>query len=105
MPHHADGHRPMRARHRGLYAAGDAGEIGAGGGGGLSSIAPPAHNRGKHTTDEWITPKWLIDRLGPFDLDPCASDNQPWPCAARQFTIGDLGCLQDWFGLVWMNPP
>jgi hypothetical protein len=35
-------------------------------------IAPPSHTRSEITTDSWITPKWLIDRLGPFDLDPCA---------------------------------
>ena len=32
-------------------------------------IAPPPHNRTSESTDDWITPKWLIDRLGPFDLD------------------------------------
>lgn len=71
----------------------------------MSSIAPPAHNRGDHTTDSWITPKWLIDRIGPFDLDPCACIPQPWPCAARQFTIDDNGLLQKWQGFVYCNPP
>ena len=70
----------------------------------MSSIAPPAHNRGRHTTDDWITPKWIIDRLGPFDLDPCASKFQPWPCAARQLT--EFGLMAAWGGdFVWMNPP
>lgn len=73
----------------------------------MPSIAPPAHTRGEHSTDSWITPKWLIDRLGPFDLDPCAAIPQPWPCAFRSFTIEDNGLLQDWpkRDLVWMNPP
>lgn len=26
----------------------------------------------KVSTDEWYTPRWIIDELGPFDLDPCA---------------------------------
>jgi hypothetical protein len=71
----------------------------------MPSIAPPCHTRNDETTDSWITPKWLIDRLGPFDLDVCASTPQPWPCAWRQFTFDDNGLLQPWYGLVWCNPP
>jgi len=67
------------------------------------SIAPPCHTRNEITTDSWITPKWLIDRLGPFDLDPCACSPQPWPCAAEQYT--ENGLLLPWHGLVWCNPP
>lgn len=69
------------------------------------AIAPPAHTRGTHTTDSWITPKWLIDRLGPFDLDPCACEPQPWPCAAKQYTQQDNGQMIPWEGFVWCNPP
>ncbi len=25
------------------------------------------------STDEWCTPKWLAEALGPFDLDPCSN--------------------------------
>lgn len=71
----------------------------------MPSIAPPAHTRGSQTTDDWITPKWLVDRLGPFDLDPCASESQPWPCAKRQYTIADGGLMLPWSGLAWCNPP
>lgn len=73
----------------------------------MSSIAPPAHTRSKITTDDWITPKWIIDRFGPFDLDPCASATQPWPCAKRQYTIADNRQESDWFSheFVWCNPP
>ena len=69
------------------------------------SIAPPSHTRTDSTTDSWITPRFLIERLGPFDLDPCASIPQPWPCAAREFTIDDHGLLKPWHGFVWLNPP
>ena len=69
----------------------------------MSSIAPPCHTRRPETTDDWITPKWLIDMLGPFDLDPCACDPQPWPCAIKQYT--ENGLLRPWHGLVWLNPP
>ncbi len=71
----------------------------------MASIAPPAHTRGEKTTDSWITPKPLIDALGPFDLDPCACIPQPWPCAARQYTEVDDGLMLPWEGLVYCNPP
>ena len=57
---------------------------------GQMSIAPPCHTRTKQTTNDWITPRWLIEALGQFDLDPCACIPQPWPCAARQFTIDEI---------------
>lgn len=69
------------------------------------SIASPSNTRGEHTTDSWITPRWLIERLGPFDLDPCQCDTQPWPCAARGYTEADDGLLLPWDGFVWCNPP
>ena len=71
----------------------------------LNGIAPPAHTRSSTTTDSWITPKWLIDRLGPFDLDPCAATPQPWPCAKECYTEFDDGLLLPWHGFVWCNPP
>ena len=72
----------------------------------MVSIAPPSHTRREgQTTDDWITPKELIDRLLPFDLDPCASVTQPWPCADRQYTVNDNGLLLPWQGMVYMNPP
>lgn len=71
----------------------------------MPSIAPPNHTRRKSSTDDWITPKWLIERLGPFDLDPCASQTQPWPCAEQQYTIRENGLLQPWAGMVYVNPP
>jgi hypothetical protein len=66
---------------------------------------------GSHTspnvgaTDEWLTPPEIIDALGPFDLDPCASVIRPWPTARYHYTVDDLGSMQPWFGRVWLNPP
>jgi hypothetical protein len=42
-------------------------------------------------TDDWITPPGIIEALGPFDLDPCASVGQPWPCATN--LPGHLICM------------
>lgn len=53
----------------------------------------------------WLTPKWILDALGPFDLDPCAADPRPWDCATRNFTECDDGLVQSWTGRVWLNPP
>lgn len=51
----------------------------------------------------YITPKAIIDELGPFDLDPCAADPRPWDCARINYTA--LGLQSPWFGFVWLNPP
>lgn len=57
----------------------------------------------------WLTPPELIDRLGPFDLDPCFSEPRPWPTAHEHYgpdAAGGMGgLLAPWNGLVWCNPP
>lgn len=58
-------------------------------------------NRG--ATDSWITPKEIIDAIGPFDLDPCECIPQPWRCA--EFAYQRNGLDEPWFGRVWLNPP
>jgi hypothetical protein len=55
--------------------------------------------------DEWLTPPWILARLGQFDLDPCAPIVRPWPTARHHFTIDDNGLAREWHGRVWMNPP
>jgi hypothetical protein len=47
--------------------------------------------------------KWILDRLGAFDLDPCAADPRPWDCAGENRTSGGLS--RPWRGRVWLNPP
>ena len=54
---------------------------------------------------EYLTPRHVIDALGPFDLDPCASVVRPWPTAAKHYTIEDDGLVQPWDGFCWVNPP
>lgn len=58
-----------------------------------------------YTNDDWLTPPEILQRLGRFDLDPCASTRRPWPTADRHFTIDDDGLSKEWHGRVWLNPP
>jgi hypothetical protein len=62
-----------------------------------------SHQQTVGRSQNHITPKWIIDRLGPFDLDPYAADPRPWPCAATNWTTH--GLERDWFGFVYLNPP
>lgn len=56
-------------------------------------------------SDEWFTPRWIIDGLGSFDLDPCTSDKRPWDISATNYTLADDGLSKVWIGRVWVNPP
>lgn len=54
----------------------------------------------------WLTPRYIIDALGPFDTDPCCPDGgMPWPTATRMITKSEDGLAQAWEGHVWLNPP
>ena len=57
--------------------------------------------RSANSTDEWYTPKEIIDALGEFDLDPCAPMHPLWPTVqqAGQWSYTKLG------GRIWLNPP
>tara|TARA_B110000503_G_scaffold137368_1_gene221456 strand:- start:513 stop:1016 length:504 start_codon:yes stop_codon:yes gene_type:complete len=57
------------------------------------------------TTTTWLTPPYVIEALGEFDLDPCASLDRPWDTAKKHYTIEDDGLIQPWSGRVWCNPP
>lgn len=56
-------------------------------------------------SDEWYTPKEIIDSLGHFDLDPCAPVNPLWETADVMYNKIDDGLKQNWGGRVWLNPP
>lgn len=59
------------------------------------------------SSDDWYTPKWIIDTLGPFDCDPCAPpiEVRPYQIAPIAYTKDDNGLAHEWQGAVWMNPP
>lgn len=56
-------------------------------------------------TDEWLTPPALIEKLGPFDLDPATPFDMPWATAAERYSVDDDGLSAPWHGRVWLNPP
>lgn len=62
-------------------------------------------NTMKKGNDEYLTPSWIYNPLGEFDLDPCAATKFPNRIAKKYFTKADDGLSQRWFGRVWLNPP
>lgn len=70
----------------------------------------------------WLTPPWIMEKLGHFDLDPCTPPAMPWRTADRMVSLPsdeplDLpdgfirtepadGLKEDWTGKrIWCNPP
>lgn len=64
-----------------------------------------SHHSSNMKSDTWLTPKYIIDALGEFDLDPCTPEIMPWSTARHRFTKKEDGLKQEWFGRVWLNPP
>lgn len=59
----------------------------------------PQSHKGK--TDTWLTPLWLFEYLGDFDLDPCPFHGHR---TAKTLLVGD-GLKEKWTGKIWLNPP
>lgn len=57
------------------------------------------------SSDEYYTPKHIVDALGHFDLDPATPENPRWRTADMMYTKRDDGLKQEWFGRVFLNPP
>jgi len=64
-----------------------------------------AHQKVIGNCDEWLTPRWILEPLGEFDLDPCSPVNRPWDTAKFHYDINDCGLRKQWNGRVWLNPP
>jgi hypothetical protein len=61
---------------------------------------------GRMVTGVWLTPRYILDALGVFDLDPCAApDPAFWPTARQHIAPPDNGLDAGWHGRVWLNPP
>jgi len=56
-------------------------------------------------TEVWLTPPYILDALGEFDLDPCSPLGRPWDTAKNHYTVEDDGLVQPWYGRIWLNPP
>ncbi len=64
-----------------------------------------SHQSANMGKDEWLTPPWIINALGRFDLDPCSPVRRPWATADTHYTVVDNGLDMEWSGRVWCNPP
>jgi hypothetical protein len=64
-----------------------------------------SHQTSIGKTQVHIRPRWIIEVLGPFDLDPTAANPRPWDCGAVNYMERDDGLRQPWFGLPFLNPP
>lgn len=59
----------------------------------------------KEGSEVWLTPPYILEALGKFDLDPCSPIERPWNTARKHYTIIDNGLIKPWAGRVWCNPP
>ena len=65
-----------------------------------------SHQNSTIKTNDWLTPPFVIEALGPFDLDPCAApEPRPWSTAVRHLVREDDGLSMPWQDRVWLNPP
>jgi hypothetical protein len=68
-------------------------------------VSLSSHQSARMKNDEWLTPPYILDRLGRFNLDPCSPESPPWSIAEDRYTVKDDGLSKPWHGRVWMNPP
>lgn len=56
-------------------------------------------------TNRWLTPKWIVESLGEFDLDPCGAPGHVLAKETYQIDDGQDGLILPWSGRIWLNPP
>lgn len=64
-----------------------------------------SHQSAAMVSDTWLTPPDLLEKLGPFDLDPCCPAWMPWRTATIMLTPAEDGLAQTWKGRTFCNPP
>lgn len=65
-----------------------------------------SHQRTVGKSQQHFTPRWILDPLGAFGLDPCAGWPRPWNIGSVNLTSKDDGLVQQWpDGRAFCNPP
>lgn len=71
----------------------------------------PMTNGSALSSDDWVTPKWIAESLGHFDLDPCSNGRSHirasvWCALDHPIEEQRNGLAYDWSGQsVFCNPP
>jgi hypothetical protein len=59
-----------------------------------------------NTSDDFLTPPYIVKAMGEFDLDPCGSQRSVEKLAHAEYKYPhDNGLLLPWRGSVFVNPP
>lgn len=52
-------------------------------------------NTNTENKEEWLTPPYILEALGGFDLDPCAPEFRPWDMAKVHYCKEQDGLSQN----------
>lgn len=65
-------------------------------------------NTNTDNEETWLTPPYIVEALGEFDLDPCTQPEgeRVFNTAKKHYSLEDGdGLSLPWEGRVWLNPP